>query len=238
MGSPGGVSNLTPKQRLVVGIALPLFALFVSLSLWNGLRAAWGDASTLSARWLVAEWRENRGPGFTPALWIQTRNDLRNGLKITPDNPQIYDDLGYLHASRAQSIGITEANTPLGEYQRQLLDDAIGYYRQATTLRPTLPYSWVYLAQAKELRGHMDTELWHAFDKALKLGTGEAAVRYVLVEIACTHWALLPTERQSNITRLVQVTPEHHRSKLLSVIKATNCPIATASQPALPPARP
>lgn len=225
------MSRLTSQQRIVLAVCLPLVLFFVGLSLWHGVRAAWGDAMTLSARWLVAEWRENNGPAFTPALWVQAHDDLRDGLRITPDNPQLYDDLGYLHASRAQAIGPTEADTPLGKYQRQLLDDAIDHYRVATRLRPTLPYSWVYLAKAKELRGQLDAELWQAFDKALKLGSGEAAVRLVLVEIACAHWNNLPTVRQNGITNLLAITPPHHRSKLVSVAKAKNCPVLMAKAP-------
>jgi tetratricopeptide (TPR) repeat protein len=225
------MSPLTAKQRLVLAVCLPLVLLFAGLSLWHGLRAAWGDASTLSARWLVAEWREDKGPGFTPALWLQTRNDLLDGLKITPDNPQLYDDLGYLHASRAQAIGPTEADSPLGTYQRQLLDSAITHYRMATQLRPTMPYSWVYLAKAKELRDKLDAEMWQAFDKALRLGSGEAAVRLVLVEIACTHWGDLSPTRQNDIGNLVAITPPHHRSKLLSVAKAANCPLVLPTLP-------
>ena len=220
------MSPITGQQRLVLAVCLPLMLFFAGLSLWHGVRAAWGDAMTLSARWLVAEWRENKGPTPTPALWVQARNDLRDGLRITPDNPQLYDDLGYLHASRAQTIGLTEADTPLGNYQRQLLDDAIGHYRVATRLRPTLPYSWVYLAKAKELRGQNDAELWQAFDKALKLGSGEAAVRLVLVEIACAHWSRLPTVRQNGIVNLVAITPAHHRSKLVSAAQAQRCPVS------------
>ena len=94
---------VTLLGRASKALAAVILLGFAALSLWHGGRIAWSDADTLPARWTVAEWRNGRGPASTPALWSQTRDELRDALQITPDNAQLHDDLGYLYASRAQA---------------------------------------------------------------------------------------------------------------------------------------
>jgi hypothetical protein len=201
-------------------MAVGALALVVALlSLWFGGMAAWGDAKALSARWLVAEWREGRGPAFSPDVWVQTRDQLRSAVQTTPDNPQLYDDLGYLHAARAQAMGVTEPGSIVQGYQLKLLDEAIVQYRTAAQLRPTFPYSWAYLAMAKELRGQPDDEMWLAFDKAMHFGATESAIRTVLAQIAFAHWKPLTPERKAAIQRMLADTPLEPRQRLLDIAK-------------------
>jgi hypothetical protein len=208
---------LTMRQRLVLATCLPLLVLVMGLSLWFGLRAAWGDANSLSTRWLVSEWREGRGPNFNPDTWNKARDELRNTLKTTPGNAQLHDDLGFLNAARAQALGTTQPGSVIRNFQDKLLDEAIINYRTAAQLRPTFPFSWSYLAMAKELRGEQDTELWLAFDKALRFGNTESSVRTVLVYIACAHWATLSPERKASLLQMVASTPKDARARLMDI---------------------
>jgi hypothetical protein len=211
------MNRLTLPQRLMLVVGLALLLALMGASLFQSVRVGWADANSLGARWLVSEWRESRGPGFTPERWQQARDVLTSTLSITPDNPQLYDDLGFLHASRAQLLGYGEPGSPLRIYQEKLLEESIVHYRQATVLRPTFPFSWAYLAMAKDLRGQDDAELWLAFDKALRFGYTESAVRIVLTHIACAHWDELSPQRKQGIIHMVEVAPLKARGKLLDI---------------------
>lgn len=211
------MSELSITRRVVLVLGLSVLLVLTALSLFHGVRIAWADAHSLGARWLVSEWRESRGPGFTPERWQKASDDLTSTLAVTPDNPQLYDDLAFLHASRGQIMGYGEPGTPLRTYQEKLFDEAILYYRQASALRPTFPFSWAYLAMAKQLREQDDPELWLAFDKALRFGYTESAVRVVLTQIACAHWDELPTTRKQGIVRMVEDAPLKARGKLLDI---------------------
>jgi hypothetical protein len=197
-------------------ITIVLIAL-ACLSAWHGGRASWGDASALSARWLVTEWREGRGPAFSPELWQDTKSQLVEALQITPGNAQIYDDLGFLHAARAQALGTTETGGILQGYQFRLLDEDIVNYRAAAALRPTFPYSWAYLALAKQLRGQRDDELWLSFDRAMRYGATEVAVRWVLAQIAYEQWNTLDSVRKAKVAMMVKQAPQGPRGKLLAL---------------------
>jgi hypothetical protein len=203
-----------------MGAAAALMAIAM-LSAWHGGRAAWADAKALSTRWMISAWRDGRGPAFTPQLWQDARDQLVYALRLTPDNPQLYDDLGYLHAARAQALGRTEAGSVLQNYQFKLLDEAIANYRAAAALRPTFPYSWGYLALAKHMRGVHDDEMWTAFDKSLQHGSSEVALRGVISQIAFDQWKTLGTARQTQVAKLVADAPAQACAKLLVSAKAS-----------------
>lgn len=200
--------------RIALGAAAAALVGASALSLWYGGAAALSDANTLQARWLVGEWRDGKGPAFTPALWLQARDTLRHALQTTPGNPQLHDDLGFLHASRAQAMGTMEGGSAAQHYQNQLLDEAIASYRTSTTLRPTFPYSWAYLALAKQLRGQIDDELWLAFDRALQYGHAEPGVQRALAQVAFAHWPTLSQARQAGIANMVDTAQAQIKTNL------------------------
>lgn len=210
---------MSPLRRIAWAAAALTLLLIAMTSAWYGGRAALGDASVLSARWLISAWRAGRGPAFTPQRWQDARDQLIFTLKITPDNAQLYDDLAYLHAARAQALGITEAGSVLQEYQFKLLDEAIVNYRTATQLRPTFPYSWAYLALAKHLRGVHDAELWRAFDKSLQYGATEPALLGVIAGIAFDQWSYLDTEHRHRVSQMITGASPEACTKALALGK-------------------
>lgn len=207
----------TTRRRAGITVVALVFLLFAALSIWYGARAAWSDAGALSARWLVNQWRDGRGPAFAPKLWQQTRDDLQAALQIAPGNAQLLDDLGFLYAARAQGLGRPDPDSEQLALQRALLADAAASYRAAAALRPTFPYTWVYLALAKHLLGEHDAEFWHAFDKGLQYGHSEAAVQPALGQIAFAQWSALGVNRQRLIAAMVATAQETPRKQLLEI---------------------
>jgi hypothetical protein len=206
--------NQRPSIKRIGFAALLL--LLAALSVGFGGRIAWSDAMTLKARWLVADWRDGNGPAITPELWREVRSDLQEALANVPSNAALHDDLGFLYASRASSLGTPEPGSLVYNYRLELLDQAIGHYRASTELRPTYPFAWGYLALAKQLRQQVDDELWIAFDKALYYGHNEAGVQPTLAQIAFTHWNTLGQDRQQKIKQMVNTAQQQVKVQLLA----------------------
>lgn len=191
-----------------------MVGLLTVMALWFGGLAAWSDATTLQARWLVSQWRDGKGPVVTPEVWARTRNQLFDGIAFTPGNAQLLEDLGYLHASRAEAFGRHPTRSPIGHYQSRLFREAAAYFRASVQLRPTYPYSWAYLALSKQLSNEIDTEYWLAFDEAYRLGNAEAGVQTALARMAFGHWDSLGSSRQVRIRTMV-LTAQPDLGKIL-----------------------
>lgn len=205
---------MTPFRRVALaGAGVVLLTLGV-LSLRYGGSAALSDAEALRARWVVSEWRAGRGPVFTPELWLKTRDSLNRAVDTTPGNAQLYDDLGFVLVARAQSMGNPKPNSSAWDYQQELMAECIASYRAASRLRPTFPYSWVYLALAKHRVDERDAEYWLAFDKALQYGRNEAGVQPPLAEMAFAQWQGLSAERKRLIGIMVATAQPAQRAKL------------------------
>ena len=209
--------SISARKRALVALLGAALLLCAGLSVWYGGRAAWADASTLRARWLVKAWRNGAGPKSSTTLWTETRNDLLAGLKMAPDNAQVLDDLAYLYAARAQGLGTPMPGSPQASLQLSLFDQAIASYRAAAALRPVFPYTWAHFALAKHLRGEHDAEFWNAYDKALKYGRNEAEVQPTLGAIAFAQWSSIGDERQQVIKQMVATAVEKSRARLLEM---------------------
>jgi hypothetical protein len=194
-----------------------IFIAIAALSLWYGGAAAWSDADALRSRWLVNQWRDGTGPVYSLHLWQQTHDELQTALRVTPGNAQLLDDLGFLNAARAMGAGTPVVGTADYDLQQKLFADAIGNYRTATVLRPTFPYTWAYLALAKQLKGEADGELWSAFDKALRYGRNEAGAQPAIAQVAFAHWAGLSPERKAGIIAMINHAQPTPRKKLMDL---------------------
>jgi tetratricopeptide (TPR) repeat protein len=221
---------LARRLALVFGASIVLVC--GAWSLWYGLSAAWSDATALSARWLVNEWRDGRGPAFTPQIWEQARKSLQSALQTSPDDAALLDDLGFLHADRAQALGKQRPGSAAYVYQLALLDEAIAHYRAATPLRPTFPYSWAYLALAKHTRGQPDAEMWTAFDRALQYGRNEGGVQPPIAQVAFAHWAELTDARKQAVVSMVATAQPKIQATLLELASQSEVRLPAVAQPA------
>ena len=211
--------NKTPVAHIGIALAAIFIVFFMGLSVWYGGRAAWSDASVLRASWLVGQWREGKGPVYTEALWQQTHDALLAALKLTPQKPQLLDDLGFLNAARADALGAAAAGSPELALQQSLLTAAIGHYRAATVLRPSFPYTWAYLALAKHLKGDNDAELWRAYDMAMRYGSREAGAQPAIAQVGFAHWNGLEAQRKAGMVAMVANAPAKPRAVLLAIAK-------------------
>jgi len=202
-------------------IGIRLVAIFViaiaMLSVWTVGPSAWSDAKSLQAHWLVGQWRDGTGPAYSLSRRQQAHDDLQAALRLTPGNAQLLDDLGFLNAGRAMALGKPETGTSVHILQQAMFARAITYYRAASVLRPTFPYTWAYLALAKHFKGEADPELWLAFDKALRYGRNEAGVQPAMAQVAFAHWKDLSPERKAQIAGMIKDAQPVPREKLMDL---------------------
>jgi tetratricopeptide (TPR) repeat protein len=179
--------------------------------------SAWSDARSLHAHWLVGQWRDGTGPVYSLPRWQQANDHLQAALRLTPGNAQLLDDLGFLNVGRAMGLGKPDAGTSEHALQQALFARAIVLYRAATTLRPTFPYTWAYLALAKHFKGEEDPELWLAFDKALRYGRNEAGAQPAMAQVAFAHWDELSPERKTQIAGMIKDAQPVPHKKLMEL---------------------
>lgn len=176
-----------PMAWLLLGLGL----LVAAVSAYHGGRAALADVITLKARWQIGQWRDGEGLPPEVTKWREARDDLQQALALTPDNPQLYDDLGFLYALRAyRALAVPDLAQPL-------LRQALDYYRQASLLRPMSPHTWANIALARHYLNDASPELWRAFDLAMAYGGNEPAVQTSLAEIGLARWQTLAEERKA-----------------------------------------
>lgn len=208
-----GSRRTIPIAVLVAGLVGLVIAGVASL--WFVLQAAWADATSLSARTTVTEWRGGTGPVVTAELWDRTRSQLQVALLTAPGNAQLHDDLGYLYASRSLGMGNLAIDSPDYGLQQSLMDVAIAHYRAACALRPTFPYTWTYLGLAKHYRGKHDEEFFTAYDNAVRFGHSEAALHGALAEMTYSQWNRLGPQRQQSFAKMVATAKESSRATML-----------------------
>ncbi len=206
-------------RRTGITLAALMLLGFGVQSIRHGIRIALTDANTLGVRWTIGLWRDGKGPVVTPELWTKTRDELLGALQVTPDNPQLHEDLGYLHASRAIGMGWPKMDSPEELVRQDLLLNAIKHYRAAIALRPTFPHPWAYIAFAKHLQGNQDAEFWLAFDKALLLGSFAEGVQPVLAKLAFAQWLALTPERRQRVTTMITSASGQTRLMLIGMIE-------------------
>jgi hypothetical protein len=135
-------------------------------------------------------------------VWDSTRRQLESALQTAPGNPQLLDDLAYLHASRAMAMGAVPLDAPEYATQQGLLDQSIAYYHAASAVRPTFPFTWVHLALAKHFRGQHDAEFVNAFERGLQYGHSESDLQATLGQLAIANWARLSPQSRIAIARM------------------------------------
>lgn len=214
------------KKRIVRG-GLALFLLAGGLSaIVYGLPAARSDAASLGARWEVTQWREGRVKMPGAAAWGRVRRQLLEARDMTPDNAQIYDDLGFIHAYRAQGVaGVPE----LDDLKQALLSQAEAYYRTAVTLRPMFPYSWAHLALTQHYLGQHGPDFWKNYDAAFAYGKNESGIQRILGEIAFANWSSLGPERERAMRHLVTHGAPHVKKELIALAAAQGIVFETSN---------
>ncbi len=180
---------------------------------WMGGCAAWADVLQLQVRYNISQWQAGKIPAPSISAWGEARNALVQALAITPGDPQIHENLGYLYGLRALS------SKDIPDLYQALLGQAQVYYRNATRLRPMSPHPWANIALASHYRGDAGPSLWDAFDRAMAYGQREPAVQKNLAEVGFSRWGELTESRRSQLLAMVNQALPHSKSQLLDIAR-------------------
>lgn len=135
------------------------------------------DLTSLEADTLIRGWSEEGKPP-TLAEWKQAKALLEASLEDSGRAPVFLERLGYWHSSElAGEVGVIISP-----------DVAVQYFREALVRRPTSPYTWANLAQAKYQAGQVDAEFYAALQQADRTGPWEPWVRARVVDLGLALW--------------------------------------------------
>lgn len=220
--------------RLAARVAFGTMLLVGSVSAaLYGLPAARADAASLAARWEVTQWREGHAKMPAAAAWGRVRAALLDASACAPANAQFLDDLGFIHALRAESV---ESIPQLHDLHHALLREAEGYYQRAAELRPLFPHGWAHLALVRHQLGQRDDTMWRAYDAAYAYGRNESGVQRILGEVAFGNWSALGPAREHAMRELLTTGAPAVRKDLLALSSGHGILLGDArpNQPAPP----
>jgi tetratricopeptide (TPR) repeat protein len=187
------------------------------------------DLASVSARYHMDSWVRGKQQWNLPQ-WLEAREGIEAALKITPDNPMLYDYAGALYAFRGNIAWRNEG------VRKVFYNQALPYQKKSIELRPHNAGAWANYAQTLYVLGVRDAPLEQAERKALALGAYESGVRRTVQEIMLATWQSQPGDLQAwmqasvcemNADGLARL---HQQTELLGInnLSAKTCTTATA----------
>jgi polysaccharide biosynthesis protein VpsP len=155
-----------------LAVVLPALALLAALALATE-RLGRANGIVYAAAREMATWSASGAePGERTVAWV--RGDLERAAALTPADPTLEEMLGRLalrHPERA-------------EYA----DAAVAHFTRAIELRPTSPYTWASVAEAKYRKGDTGQSFEAALRRAAQLGPSEAEVQLTVADYGLAIW--------------------------------------------------
>jgi cytochrome c-type biogenesis protein CcmH/NrfG len=121
----------------------------------------------------MAAWAASGAPP-DPRAVSRVAAELERAQAATPGDPEIEELLGELSVRRIDHPGF--------------LDEAIAHLSRAIALRPTSPYTWAAIADARYRRGDTGPAFEAALRRAAELGPAEPEVQRTVVDLGLAVW--------------------------------------------------
>jgi len=189
---------------------LVVFLLLVILS-----AARIGVADLLSGyiRDAIAAWSSSAAPPDESDL-VAVSRALDVALRISPGNPNHYEDLARLDFVRSGMPGTTVAE------RADRLRHGLKSIRQAIALRPVSPYSWGILLRLKSELGEFDAEFNRSLERTVTLGPWEPGLQAVVLDAALNAWDVLPKAERKMVRENYHRGLKRQANAMLDVIFA------------------
>lgn len=193
------------------------FGLVAALLLINGVRMTSAGMADFQAAAFLADWQaksaEPSPRAWNVALQAATR---ANAHYPVPNGPYL-ERLGYIHAWQyfTQPFGSADAQ-PSREAARKA-------HRAAVQARPTWPYGWAALAEAKLNLLEFDAEFRTALVQAVHHGPNRADVHRRVASVGFVAWPQLSAEQKHQALRSgarAIMLARRHRAPLFSLAAA------------------
>ena len=150
----------------------------------------WGVADSLShdATREINTWTASRvTPGIDTWMWV--RADLQRAERWAPSDPQPAELLGVLHLQRAGRAEFSEL--------------ALEHFARALELRPSSPYTWANVAEARYRLGMTQPPFERILVETWRLGPSEPETQRLLAELGLAMWDEIQPETQQVVKAAV-----------------------------------
>ena len=171
------------RKALLGGLVVMLLAFFIIALRW-GL----ADIYAYQAREYLETWYLGDQASLDEN-WQNAHDSMQTALSIFPDHPEYLDQMGQIYEWQFYQSDFN------GDEFNSILQTALGFYHQATAIRPDWPHSWASVAFMKSRLGELDDEFYHALQSSLTLGANEPEVLSRLLEAVLPQWTQIPAPR-------------------------------------------
>jgi len=170
---------LAPGRLLV---AVPVVATLAWLAV-HAVRVGEAGSIVYDADKEMATWAASGAPPGPQTLsWVEA--DVERARAATPGDPEAEELLGELAARQIDRAGS--------------LDEALRHFARAVLLRPTSPYSWAAIADARYRKGDTGSTFETALRRAAELGPAEPEVQRTVVDLGLATWdEVAPATREA-----------------------------------------
>ncbi|HEX4331487.1 MAG TPA: hypothetical protein VH040_05090 [Usitatibacter sp.] len=183
-------------------------ALAVAVLAWAAVearRSAHADDLSRSALSQLQWWEEDRfvpGPGERDAV----AQRLDEAARLAPDNAETWEGLGLLELNHG-----TGSEAPAR---------AVHDFGESIAWRPTSPYTWANLAQARALAGAPREQVEAAMLTALDVGAAEPEVQLAVIDLGLAQWPRLAPGMRERVAHALDRMMRRNPYKTLPVVLA------------------
>ena len=163
---------------LLLALVLPTAA-WVLYESQRVFRADWASAAE---RQQVLTWVSGAALPKSQQEWDTAQAALQASLDLAPDDPDMQERMGDLHAVAGQRDWADPA------LRAQHYARAASYYDAAIALRPSSPQTWAMLAAARQAMGTPPAAVQAAWARAQRLGPFEGHVQPILMQVVLADW--------------------------------------------------
>jgi predicted Zn-dependent protease len=180
---------------------VPAVAVLAMLSVWA---VRWGAADLLvnDATREINTWAATRAtPGIDTWMWV--RADLQRAARWAETDPQAQELLGVLHLQRSGRAEFPEV--------------ALEHFRRALELRPTSPYTWANVAEARYRLGMTSGEFERILVLTHRLGPSEPETQRLLAELGLAMWDEVGAETKAAVRAAVAAGMRRNPLEILQI---------------------
>lgn len=152
---------------------------------------------------------------------MAVRADLERASLLSRTDPVAPELLGVLHLSRAVSPDYGES--------------ALEHFRRALVLRPSSPYTWVNVAEARYRVGMTAAPFEAVMLTAWRLGPAEPEVQRVLVDLGLALWEEGSPSLQDSVRGALAAAMRRNPQETLEIVARRGrlemaCPLAVSDK--------
>ena len=182
-----------------------MLIIFVMLGLiyTSYLAALQGGADMLlkQGKYQIQAWSKQEA---TFVEWTNVQNGLNLALVLTPNNPDVLEQLGKVYNWHATHFVKTRRT------QRKSYLTALTYFQKAAQLRPVSAESWAHVAWLKHRVNQHDTELFSALKKANRAAPWNLYAQKLVLYTGLGAWADLPDSLRSQLINVLELNLDQH----------------------------